>query len=152
MLTGFFWIFLDDRFSSLENNEACIFTYSVESDATTKKENEFVYHFLRKYLFSNDITGSGSFFFLLRRQAILVAFFYLSVLPTISNQGSLTSVGKFQTELGKAWALEIASRRRKEGWLMTLNFLFGGAIVLVLAVVVEQYNNSWHLYINLNYF
>ena len=35
---------------------------------------------------------------------------------------------------------------------MTLNFLFGGAIVLVLAVVVEQYNNSWHLYINLNYF
>ena len=54
-------------------------------------------------------------FFFLRRQAILVAFFYLSVLPTISNQGSLTSVGKFQTELGKAWALEIASRRRKEG-------------------------------------
>jgi hypothetical protein len=24
-------------------------------------------------------------------------------------------VGKFQTELGKAWALEITSRRRKEG-------------------------------------
>lgn len=48
-------------------------------------------------------------------KAILVAFFYLSVLPTISNQGSLTAVGKFQTELGKAWALEIASRRRREG-------------------------------------
>ena len=29
---------------------------------------------------------------------------------------------------------------------MTLNFLFGGAIVLVLAVVVEQYNNSWRVY------
>nr|POE57065.1 hypothetical protein CFP56_02091 [Quercus suber] len=26
-----------------------------------------------------------------------------------------STAGKFQTELGKAWALEIASRRRKEG-------------------------------------
>ena len=98
---------MDDSLSSLEIIEACIFAYSEESDATTKKENEFVYHLSRKYIYFPMMS--------LAVEAILVAFFYLSVLPTISNQGSLNSVGKFQTELGKAWALEIASRRRKEG-------------------------------------
>ena len=98
---------MDDSFSSLEKNEAYIFTYSVESDATTKKENEFVYHLSRKYIYFPMMS--------LAVEAILVALFYLSALPTISNQGSLTSVGKFQTEMGKAWALEIASRRRKDG-------------------------------------
>lgn len=98
---------MDDRLSSLEIIEAYIFAYSVESDATTKKENEFVYHLSLKYIYFPMMS--------LPVEAILVAFFYLSVLPNISNQASLNSVGKFQTELGKAWALEIASRRRKEG-------------------------------------
>ena len=35
---------------------------------------------------------------------------------------------------------------------MTWSSLFGGAIVLVVAVVVEQYTNSWQVYINPNYF